>query len=172
MARKKENMNLATEIICDIKRRLIICRIALAVSLAGNAIMAAMLICKQSRHGAAGVKACCLFLLPAILLQVQHIICGNVGKCWLFPLQAAEAAVMQNSCKQWDIRIMPGVYKHYTRGRKCGKCAKVRTKKESLQKFAQKRNRTESDTKKSLCTRYARAGKTFIFRAMLNFFAR
>ena len=46
MARKKENMNLATEIICDIKRRLIICRIALAVSLAGNAIMAAILICK------------------------------------------------------------------------------------------------------------------------------
>lgn len=46
MARKKENMNLATEIICDIKRRLIICRIALAVSLAGNVIMAAMLICK------------------------------------------------------------------------------------------------------------------------------
>ena len=46
MARKKENMNLATEIIRQVKRQLIICRVALAVSLAGNAIMAAMLICK------------------------------------------------------------------------------------------------------------------------------
>lgn len=45
MARKK-NMNLATEIICEVKRRLIICRIALVISLAGNIIMAAMLICK------------------------------------------------------------------------------------------------------------------------------
>lgn len=46
MARKKENMNLATEIICEVKRQLIICRIALAVSLAGNIIMAAVLILK------------------------------------------------------------------------------------------------------------------------------
>lgn len=43
MARKKENMNLATEIICEVKRRLIICRIALVISLAGNIIMAAAL---------------------------------------------------------------------------------------------------------------------------------
>ena len=46
MARKKENMNLATEIIYQVKRQLIICRIALAVSLAGNVIMASMLTCK------------------------------------------------------------------------------------------------------------------------------
>lgn len=45
-AKKKESMNLATEIICMVKRRLIICRIALAVSLASNVIMAAMLICR------------------------------------------------------------------------------------------------------------------------------
>ena len=44
MARKKENMNLATEIICEVKRRLIICRIALVISLAGNMLLAAMLI--------------------------------------------------------------------------------------------------------------------------------
>lgn len=46
MARKKESANFATEIISMVKRRLIICRIALAVSLAGNVIMAAMLICR------------------------------------------------------------------------------------------------------------------------------
>lgn len=46
MAKKKENLPLATEIICMVKRRLVICRIALAVSLAGNVIMAAMLICR------------------------------------------------------------------------------------------------------------------------------
>lgn len=44
MARKKENMNLATEIICQVKRQLIICRIALIISLAGNIIQAAVLI--------------------------------------------------------------------------------------------------------------------------------
>lgn len=46
MAKQKKNLPLATEIICMVKRRLIICRIALAVSLAGNVIMAAMLICR------------------------------------------------------------------------------------------------------------------------------
>jgi hypothetical protein len=44
MARKKENMNLATEIICQVKRQLIICRIALIISLAGNIIQASVLI--------------------------------------------------------------------------------------------------------------------------------
>lgn len=44
MAKHKENMNFATEIIWEVKRRLIICRIALAVSLAGNIIMVAVLI--------------------------------------------------------------------------------------------------------------------------------
>ena len=43
MARKKENMNFTTEIICEIKRQLIRCRIALVISLAGNIIMAAAL---------------------------------------------------------------------------------------------------------------------------------
>lgn len=42
MAKKKENMNLATEIICEVKRRLIICRIALIISLAANIIQAVM----------------------------------------------------------------------------------------------------------------------------------
>ena len=44
MAKGKENMNLATEIIWEVKRRLIICRIALVISLAGNIIQAAVLI--------------------------------------------------------------------------------------------------------------------------------
>ncbi len=44
MAKGKENMNLATEIIWGMKKRLIICRIALVISLAGNIIMAAVLI--------------------------------------------------------------------------------------------------------------------------------
>ncbi len=44
MAKRKENMNLATEIIWEVKRRLIICRIALVISLAGNIIQAAVLI--------------------------------------------------------------------------------------------------------------------------------
>lgn len=44
MAKRKENMNLATEIIWGMKKRLIICRIALIISLAGNIIQAAILI--------------------------------------------------------------------------------------------------------------------------------
>jgi hypothetical protein len=44
MAKGKENMNLATEIIWSMKKRLIICRIALIISLAGNIIQAAVLI--------------------------------------------------------------------------------------------------------------------------------
>lgn len=38
MAKRKESMNLATEIISIVKRRLIICRIALVVSIALNLI--------------------------------------------------------------------------------------------------------------------------------------
>lgn len=38
--------NLATEIIWGMKKRLIICRIALVISLTGNIIMAAVLILK------------------------------------------------------------------------------------------------------------------------------
>lgn len=41
---RKENMNLATEIICKVKRRLIICRIALAVSVVLNIVLSAALI--------------------------------------------------------------------------------------------------------------------------------
>ena len=44
MAKGKENMNLVTEIIWSMKKRLIICRIALIISLAGNIIQAAVLI--------------------------------------------------------------------------------------------------------------------------------
>ena len=44
MAKDKENMNLATEIIWGMKKRLIICRIVLIISLAGNIIQAAVLI--------------------------------------------------------------------------------------------------------------------------------
>ena len=44
MAKGKENMNLATEIIWGMKKRLIICRIALIISLAGNIIQAVVLI--------------------------------------------------------------------------------------------------------------------------------
>ena len=44
MARSKEHMNLATEILSDMKRRLIRCRVALIISLAGNIIQAAVLI--------------------------------------------------------------------------------------------------------------------------------
>ena len=43
-AKKNEGMNLATEIIWGMKKRLIICRIALIISLAGNIIQAAVLI--------------------------------------------------------------------------------------------------------------------------------
>ena len=42
MAKRKENMNLATEIIWGMKKRLIICRIALIISLVGNVIQVAM----------------------------------------------------------------------------------------------------------------------------------
>ena len=44
MARSKEHMNLATEILSDMKRQLIRCRGALIISLAGNIIQAAVLI--------------------------------------------------------------------------------------------------------------------------------
>ncbi len=44
MAKGKENMNLATEILSDMKRRLIGCRIVLIISLVGNIIQAAVLI--------------------------------------------------------------------------------------------------------------------------------
>lgn len=44
MAKKKEEMNLATEIICMVKRKLWRCRVALMISLAGNIIMAAVLV--------------------------------------------------------------------------------------------------------------------------------
>ena len=41
MKKKKERMNLAAEILNSMKRRLVRCRIVLAVSLAGNLILAA-----------------------------------------------------------------------------------------------------------------------------------
>ena len=44
MAKRKENMNLATEIISMAKRKLWRCRIALIISLAGNIIQAAVLV--------------------------------------------------------------------------------------------------------------------------------
>ncbi len=44
MAKRKENMSLATEILSDMKRQLIRCRVALIISLAGNIIQAAVLI--------------------------------------------------------------------------------------------------------------------------------
>ena len=44
MARSKEHMNIATEILSDMKRQLIRCRVALIISLAGNIIQAAVLI--------------------------------------------------------------------------------------------------------------------------------
>lgn len=44
MAKGKERMNLATEILSDMKRQLIRCRVALIISLAGNIIQAAVLI--------------------------------------------------------------------------------------------------------------------------------
>ena len=43
-AKKKEGMNLATEIISMAKRKLWRCRIAFIISLAGNIIQAAVLI--------------------------------------------------------------------------------------------------------------------------------
>ena len=42
MAKGKERMNLATEILSDMKRQLIRCRVALIISLAGNVIQVAM----------------------------------------------------------------------------------------------------------------------------------
>lgn len=47
MARSKEHMNLATEILSDMKRQLIRCRVALIISLAGNIIQAAVLIFRK-----------------------------------------------------------------------------------------------------------------------------
>lgn len=44
MARSKEHMNLATEILSDMKRQLIRCRVALIISLTGNIIQTAVLI--------------------------------------------------------------------------------------------------------------------------------
>ncbi len=44
MAKGKERMNLATEILSDMKRQFIRCRVALIISLAGNIIQAAVLI--------------------------------------------------------------------------------------------------------------------------------
>lgn len=42
MAKQKKNLPLATEIICMVKRRLIICRFALIISLAANIVQAVM----------------------------------------------------------------------------------------------------------------------------------
>ena len=42
MAKRKEQENFVTELLSDMKRRLIRCRIALIISLAGNVIQAAM----------------------------------------------------------------------------------------------------------------------------------
>ncbi|MBC5744757.1 hypothetical protein FMM74_014500 [Lachnospiraceae bacterium MD308] len=44
MARNKENANFVTELLSNMKRQLIRCRIALVISLAGNIILAAVLI--------------------------------------------------------------------------------------------------------------------------------
>lgn len=44
MAKRKGQMNFAAEIISDMEARLIRCRIALCISLAGNAILAAVLV--------------------------------------------------------------------------------------------------------------------------------
>lgn len=49
MAKQKEHANFATELLNDMKRQLIRCRIALAVSLAVNIIQAAVLIFKRSK---------------------------------------------------------------------------------------------------------------------------
>ncbi len=42
--RAQEHTNLATDVIRYVKKKLWICRIALAISLAGNALLAAVLI--------------------------------------------------------------------------------------------------------------------------------
>lgn len=44
MAKRKEQVNFATELLSDMKRQLIRCRIALIISLAGNIIQTAVLI--------------------------------------------------------------------------------------------------------------------------------
>lgn len=44
MVRSKEHTNYVTELLSDMKRQLIRCRIALVISLAGNIIQAAVLI--------------------------------------------------------------------------------------------------------------------------------
>lgn len=44
MAKSKEHINFATELLSDMKRQLIRCRVALIISLAGNIIMAAVLV--------------------------------------------------------------------------------------------------------------------------------
>lgn len=44
MAKQKEHMDFATELLSDMKRRLIRCQIALIISLAVNVIQAAVLI--------------------------------------------------------------------------------------------------------------------------------
>lgn len=43
MAKQKEKMNLATEIVGTVKRKLWWCRVALMISLAGNMILIAVL---------------------------------------------------------------------------------------------------------------------------------
>lgn len=48
MAKQKVRMNFATELLSNIERRLIQCRIALALSLAGNMILAAA-VCKLKK---------------------------------------------------------------------------------------------------------------------------
>lgn len=42
--KQRKQMTFATEILCSMKRELVICRIALIISLAGNVIWAAVLI--------------------------------------------------------------------------------------------------------------------------------
>lgn len=44
MAKRKEQENFVTELLSDMKRRLIRCRIAFIISLVGNIIMGAVLI--------------------------------------------------------------------------------------------------------------------------------
>lgn len=46
MAKRKEQENFVTELLSDMKRRLIRCRIALIISLAGNIVLAAVIIIK------------------------------------------------------------------------------------------------------------------------------
>lgn len=46
MAKRKEQVNFATELLSDMKRQLIRCRIALIISLAENIVLAAVIIFK------------------------------------------------------------------------------------------------------------------------------